>query len=88
MDIQDSITITVLTFIISLIFFIILLYYWKPNWVKIINNRNERIVDIKLVVLYSFTFSSVISIGVLLCKSKNFITIKELSSFMTTKLPY
>ena len=65
-DYRNPIIQTIIVFILSFIISITSIYIYKPNWVKIYDQtENKYIVSDWLVVLYSFIISICISIIIL-----------------------
>ena len=58
-----------ISFIITFIISLFLLYWLKPVWILKIKEKKIKI-NYTLLVLYSFLFASTVSISIILCFSK------------------
>lgn len=70
-DKKDPISMATITFAISFLLLIGMLYLAKPSWVQIVDqNSGKASISWQLVVAYSATFALVCAIAVLLIISK------------------
>ena len=75
---EESIKKTIMFGVISVPFFIYILYHNKPNFIMIINDTGDIVLSRTKLICYSILFSLVVSIVTMIITSKT--TIKPISN--------
>lgn len=73
MNLQDPTQISLLTFVVSFVFYALVLYLIKPPWIQLIDRKGGKMVlSNQLLGSYAATFALVTAILALLLSSKHF----------------